>query len=90
MMRVAQYATVNYDFSLRHKGLRKFFETGNSSGVQASHSKRLRLQRGALDTAETIDDMNLPGFAHHPLKGEMRGRWAISVNSNWPITFEFR
>lgn len=76
--------------SFRHKGLRKFFETGNAAGVQGNHVKRLRLQLGALDTAETIDDMNIPGFALHALKGEMRGRWAISVNGNWRITFEFR
>ena len=44
----------------------------------------------ALDTAQAVDDMDLPGFALHPLKGEMRGRWAISVNGNWRLTFEFQ
>ena len=76
--------------SFRHKGLRKLFETGNTSGVQASHAKRLRMQLAALETAQTVDDMDLPGFALHPLKGEMRGRWAISVNGNWRLTFEFQ
>ena len=75
--------------SFRHKGVRKFFETGNVAGVQASHSKRLRLQIAALDTAQTIEDMDVPGFALHRLKGEMRGRWSISVNGNWRLTFEF-
>lgn len=76
--------------SIQHKGLRKLFETGSSAGVQASHVKRLRLQLAALDTAQTVEDMNIPGFRLHPLKGEMRGRWAITVSGNWRITFEFR
>lgn len=76
--------------SFRHKGLRKLFETGSTAGIQASHAKRLRMQLAALDTAQSVDDMNLPGFALHPLKGEMRGRWAISVNGNWRLTFEFQ
>lgn len=76
--------------SFRHKGLRKLFESGSTAGVQANHSKRLRMQLAALDTAQVIEDMDLPGFALHPLKGEMRGRWAISVNGNWRLTFEFK
>lgn len=60
--------------SFRHKGLRRFFESGNTSGVQAVHAKRLRLQMAALDTARVIEDMDIPGFRLHPLKGEMKGR----------------
>jgi proteic killer suppression protein len=37
-----------------------------------------------------IDDMDIPGFGLHPLKGPMKGRWSISVNGNWRLTFEFR
>ena len=76
--------------SFRHKGLRKLFETGSTAGVQASHVRRLRLQLTALDTAHAIDDMDIAGFGLHPLKGAMRGRWAISVNGNWRLTFEFK
>lgn len=75
--------------SFRHKGLRRFFETGNPSGVQASHAKRLRMQLAALDTAKAIEDMDIPGFCLHMLKGAMHGRWAIAVNGNWRVTFEF-
>jgi proteic killer suppression protein len=39
---------------------------------------------------QTIDDMNIPGFRLHPLKGEGKGRWSIWVNGNWRLTFEFR
>lgn len=76
--------------SFRHKGLRKLYETGNGAGVQASHAKRLRMQLTALDTAQVIEDMNIPGFSLHTLKGEMRGRWSISVSGNWRLTFEFK
>ncbi|MCH8147868.1 MAG: type II toxin-antitoxin system RelE/ParE family toxin, partial [Planctomycetes bacterium] len=47
--------------SFRHKGLRRFFETSNKSGIQANQTGRLRLQLAALDTAQTIDDMDIPG-----------------------------
>lgn len=76
--------------TFRHKGLRRLYETGITSGVQANHAKRLRLQLTALDTAQAIEDMDIPGFRLHPLKGEMRGRWSITVNGNWHITFEFQ
>jgi proteic killer suppression protein len=76
--------------SFRHKGLKRFFESGSQAGIQPSHAKRLRLQMAALDTAQTIDDMDIPGFRLHPLKGEDRGRWSIWVNGNWRITFEFQ
>lgn len=76
--------------SFRHKGLGKLFETGSTVGIQASHAKRLRLQLTALDTANAIEDMEVPGFALHPLKGALRGRWSISVNGNWRLTFEFK
>lgn len=76
--------------SFRHKGLRRFFETGSTSGIQPNHAQRLRLQLAALDTATTIEDMNIPGFRLHPLKGELHGRWSITVNGNWRVTFEFQ
>lgn len=76
--------------SFRHKGLRKLYETGVASGVQVNHAKRLRMQLAALDTAQTVEDMDIPGFRLHSLKGQMHGRWAITVNGNWRLTFEFQ
>jgi toxin HigB-1 len=54
------------------------------------HAVRLRMLLAALDTAQTIQDMYVPGFKLHPLKGRLKGRWAISVSGNWRLTFEFR
>ena len=76
--------------SFRHKGLRKFFESGNTAGIQPHHAKRLRMLLVALDTAQFVEDMNIPGFRLHPLKGSERGRWSVWVNGNWRLTFEFR
>lgn len=75
--------------SIRHKVLAALFDAGSTAGVQASHAKRLRLQLAALDTAQVIDDMGIPGFRLHPLKGKLKGRWSIQVNGNWRLTFEF-
>lgn len=75
--------------SFRHKGLKNFFQSGSAAGIQPRHAKRLRMQLAALDTAMTIEDMDIPGFKLHPLKGAERSRWSIWVSGNWRITFEF-
>ncbi|WP_296834296.1 type II toxin-antitoxin system RelE/ParE family toxin [Thiomicrospira sp.] len=76
--------------SFKHKGLKLFYETGNHAGIQAKHAKKLRMQLAAIDTAQQVEDISLPGYALHPLKGERTGIWSISVSGNWRITFEFR
>jgi proteic killer suppression protein len=75
--------------SFRHKGLRKFFESGTVAGIQPRHAKRLRMLLAALDTAQSIADMSIPGFRLHGLKGAESARWSVWVNGNWRMTFEF-
>ena len=75
--------------TFRHKGLQRFFESGSKSGIQARHAARLRLQLAALDTAQLIDDMDIPGYRLHRLKGRHKQRWSIWVSGNWRLTFEF-
>ena len=75
--------------SFRHKGLRRYYETGALAGIQPKHANRLRVLLVALDTAQIIGDMDVPGFRLHPLKGAEKGRWSVWVNGNWRITFEF-
>ena len=74
--------------SFKHKGLKKYYETGSTAGIQPKHVKKLRLCLAALDTARIIDDMDLPGFDLHPLKGKRREEWAVSVSGNWRMTFK--
>lgn len=76
--------------SFRHKGLRKFFESGSLAGIQPHHAGRLRMQLAAIDTARSPGDIDIPGFRLHALRGSERGRWSIWVNGNWRLTFEFR
>ncbi len=76
--------------TFKHKGLKKFFETGSKAGIQAKHERRLRMQLAAIDTASIIEDIDLPGFKLHPLKGNRDGVWSITVNGNWRVTFEFK
>ena len=76
--------------SFRHKGLRRYYESGSAAGVQPRHTKRLRMLLIALDTTQSIDDMDIPGFRLHPLKGARRSRWSVWVNGNWRVTFEFK
>ena len=75
--------------SLRHRGLQRFFENGSKSGIQAAHANKLRLQLAALDQAKQPQDLSAPAWSLHPLKGEMRGHWAITVNGNWRMVFTF-
>jgi toxin HigB-1 len=76
--------------SFRNKGLGRFYETGSVAGIQPNHEKRLRMLLAALDTAVTIQDMDVPGFRLHRLKGKESKRWSVRVSGNWRLTFEFR
>lgn len=75
--------------SFKHKGLEKFFTTGSTAGVQATHVRRLEERLQALHTAMDISDMDLPGWRLHELKGNRDGLWAINVSGNWRVVFEF-
>ncbi|MCF8107357.1 MAG: type II toxin-antitoxin system RelE/ParE family toxin [Desulfohalobiaceae bacterium] len=75
--------------SFKHKGLKKFYDTGNSQGIKQEHIKRLRLILARLDASLSPQDMRLPGFELHPLKGAYFGYWAVSVSGNWRVLFRF-
>jgi proteic killer suppression protein len=76
--------------SFRRSGLEKFFKTGARSGSQPSHAKKLRLQLTVLNSALSISDVaKFETWASHALKGRLAGKWAISVNGNWRLVFEF-
>ena len=75
--------------SFVHKGLHLFFTKGSTKGIQAQHSKRLRSILALLDAAKVAEDMDAPGLALHPLKGNKKGHWAVTVQANWRIIFRF-
>jgi proteic killer suppression protein len=75
--------------TFRHRGLEQFFKTGSKAGIQPAHEVRLRILLTTLNLASTPQDMNRPGWDWHPLKRDLNGHWAVTVNRNWRLTFSF-
>ena len=75
--------------SFRHAGVEKFYRTGSKAGIQPKHAKRLKLQLAQLDVASGPNDMAVPTWRLHPLKGDLAGHWAVWVDENWRLTFKF-
>lgn len=75
--------------SFKHKGLKLFFQTGNTRGINTRHSRKLENRLDRLDASICPEDMNLPGYRLHQLKPKRDGRWAIDVSGAWRLTFEF-
>jgi toxin HigB-1 len=75
--------------SIRHKGLRRLYERDDPRGVTVEYAEKLRRILARLDAAETLADVDLPGFRLHALKGDLRGWWAITVRANWRVIFRF-
>lgn len=72
----------------RHKGLKAFFETGSTAGIQPAHAPRLGRMLNRLNEAKDAQGMNLPGWRLHALKGrDLKGHYAVSVSGNWRLTF---
>lgn len=75
--------------TIRHKGLRLFYENGDGSKLPADMLQRIRLILTALEASQSVEGMNNPLFRLHPLKGKLKGYWAVTVRANWRIIFRF-
>ena len=75
--------------SFNNKGLEIFYNTGSKKGIQPKHAGKLARILDRLDSSITPQDMNLPGYRLHPLKGDSRDVWSVSVDENWRLTFYF-
>jgi proteic killer suppression protein len=75
--------------SFCHKGLKDFFESGSKRGITSEIATRLRIRLDVMDAAMTINDISLPGFRLHELKGQKAGTWSIWVSGNRRLTFKF-
>lgn len=75
--------------SFRHKGLEKFFFFEDKSGIKPDHAKKLKRQLELLERAKRPEDMRIPGWNLHQLKGELEGFWSIRVDGNWRLVFRF-
>jgi proteic killer suppression protein len=74
----------------RHKGLKRLFEDDDRSKVNAQDVDKLRRILARLNQSRAPSDMDAPGFRLHPLKGELKGFWAVTVRANWRVIFRFQ
>ena len=72
-----------------HKGLARFFQKGDKSGIPPEFADKLERMLDRLDAAIRPEDMNLPGYRLHELKGQRAGTYAVRVTGNWRLTFRF-
>jgi proteic killer suppression protein len=75
--------------SFNHKGLKRLYEDGDRKLIRAESVERISTLLTYLDAAEVIEDLDIPSLRLHPLKGELKGFWAVTVRANWRIIFRF-
>lgn len=76
--------------SFRHRSLQRLYEHGDRSRVNQSFVPKVERILARLDVATTVEDVDAPGFGLHPLKGELKGWWAVTVSRNWRIIFRLK
>lgn len=76
--------------SFRHRGLQRLFVRGDKKHIRADFLEKVENILIALDSAVSIDDLALPGLRLHPLTGNLRGYWSVTVNANWRVIFRFK
>ena len=75
--------------SWKHKGLKTFFETGKTSGINSAHAKKIKIILQLLNAANAPERLNLPGMNFHKLKADLVGYFAVTVRANWRIIYKF-
>jgi proteic killer suppression protein len=75
--------------SIKHKGLQRFYASGDRRGIPAAHASRIARMLDRLDCSLSPDDMDLPGYKFHALKGARVGTYSVHVSGNWRMTFAF-
>lgn len=73
----------------RHKGLKRLFQEGDAKGISPDLLEKLENILFVLNRARRPEDMNLPGFRLHRLKGNLKGFWSVTVRANWRVIFRF-
>ena len=75
--------------SFKHRGLKRLYERDDRSGIRADLLDMIEDILARLDDAGAPQAMNLPGYRLHPLKGDLKGFWSVTVRANWRIIFRF-
>ena len=74
----------------RHKGLRQLYEDDDARAVPPAMADKLRKLLFALQTADNLDQVSrFPGWKLHPLKGDRKGCWSLTVTGNWRLIFGY-
>jgi proteic killer suppression protein len=76
--------------SFKHKGLKRLYEAGDSSGLRADMIEKIENILTVLDAARAPEALNAPSLRLHQLKGDQKGFWSVTVRANWRIIFRFR
>jgi proteic killer suppression protein len=74
----------------KHRGLELFYIKGSLKGIPAQFASRIERILDRLDAAQVPNDMDLPGYKFHELRGSRKGVFTVSVSSNWRLSFEFK
>lgn len=75
--------------NIKHRGLKRLYEHGDRGKIPSEYADKLENILFMLDTALAVNDLDLPGFRLHPLKGPLKGFWSITVSGNWRVIFRF-
>jgi proteic killer suppression protein len=74
----------------RHKGLRRLYADDDPKGLSASIVDKLRKVLFTLETAQNLEQAGrFPGWKLHPLKGDLKGFWSLTVTGNWRVIFRY-
>jgi len=73
--------------TFRHRGLKRLFQQGDPSKVRADQVSRIADVLAHLDRARHPSDLDLPGYRLHPLKGDLKGLWSVTISGSWRIVF---
>lgn len=87
---VKRRLTVGRDQGLHEQEAERFFDQGDASALPASRAEKISDVLAALDTAAEPSDVGLfPGWRLHPLKGDLKGFWSVTITGNWRVIFRF-
>jgi proteic killer suppression protein len=75
--------------SFKHRGLKRLYERGDSSGIRPDLLETVEGILTVLDAATTPQGLDIPRYRLHPLKGDLKGLWSVTVRANWRIIFRF-
>jgi proteic killer suppression protein len=75
--------------SFKHRGLKRFYERDDRSGIRPDLLETVERILTVLDAATTPHALDLPRYRLHPLKGDLKGLWSVTVRANWRIIFRF-